>query len=73
MNDREYVAESISVAENLQTAPVRERIPSVGLLSEFRLGPIAVLDENGLLVPLCTSVDLLRGCRSFWRGSLGVR
>jgi hypothetical protein len=30
---------------------------------------IAVIDESGCLVPLCTPGDLLRAFKNFWRAS----
>lgn len=32
---------------------------------------VAVVDDSGSLIPLCTAGDLLRGCKYFWRRSLG--
>jgi hypothetical protein len=42
-------------------------LPWIGALANPRLGPMAVVNDGGYLVPLCTAGDLLRGCRFFWR------
>ncbi len=34
-----------------------------------RPAPMAVTDENGYLIPVCTAYDLLRACEYFWRAS----
>ncbi|HEY7217574.1 MAG TPA: hypothetical protein VH985_04210 [Candidatus Binatia bacterium] len=35
-----------------------------------RAALMAVVDDNGYLIPICTAFDLLRGCKYFWRASL---
>ena len=30
---------------------------------------MAVIDENGYLIPVCTGYDVLRACKYFWRAS----
>lgn len=47
------------------------RLPWIGALGDPRLGPMLVFNERGNLVPLCTAVDLVRGCRSFWQRTQG--
>jgi hypothetical protein len=37
------------------------------LMPASRAAVMAVIDENGLLTPLCTAGDLLRNCKYFWR------
>lgn len=39
------------------------------LMPASRAALMAVIDENGLLTPLCTAGDLLRSCKYFWRVS----
>ena len=34
-----------------------------------RAALMAVVDENGYLIPVLTAHDLLRRCKSFWRVS----
>lgn len=34
-----------------------------------RAGLMAVVDDHGYLIPVCTAGDLLRGCKYFWRAS----
>ena len=46
-------------------------LPWIDTLPNLCLGPMLVVSEGGYLVPLFTSVDLLRGCRSFWRRGWG--
>jgi hypothetical protein len=41
------------------------------LMPASRAALMAVIDENGLLTPLCTAGDLLRSCKYFWRASRG--
>lgn len=43
------------------------RVPWIGALPNPRIGPMLVINDEGNFVPLCTSGDLLRGCRYFWR------
>jgi hypothetical protein len=39
------------------------------MMPSSRAGLMAVVDENGYLIPVCTAGDLLRGCKYFWRAS----
>jgi len=41
------------------------RLPRIGALPNPRIGPMAVINDGGYLVPLWTAGDLLRGCRYF--------
>ena len=39
-------------------------------LPRTRLSVMAVMDDNGYLMPLCTAADLLRWCKAAWRAEL---
>ena len=45
-------------------------LPWIGALPNPRLGPMVVVNDGGYFVPLFTAVDLVRGCRYFWRRTL---
>ena len=49
----------------------RERLPWIGALPNLQVGPMAVLNDRGGLVPLCTANDLLLVCRYLWRQAQG--
>lgn len=56
--------------EKLPVEPAaRPRLPWIGALENPRLGPMAVLNESGYLVPVLTAGDLLRNCKYFWHRS----
>ncbi|HVO91746.1 MAG TPA: hypothetical protein VMT22_02845 [Terriglobales bacterium] len=40
------------------------------MMPASRAAQMAVLDENGYLVPVCTAGDILRSCRYFWRAAM---
>jgi hypothetical protein len=62
-------------AERLeQISEVGERSMAAPLYSALmmpgsRAALMAVVDDNGYLIPVCTAFDLLRGCKFFWRAS----
>ena len=45
-------------------------LPWIGALPNPRLGPMVVVNDGGYFIPLFTAVDLVRGCRYFWRRTL---
>jgi hypothetical protein len=62
----------IAAIEQITDANVRtiSTPPYAALLMPASRAPLmAVIDENGLLTPLCTAGDLLRSCKYFWRVS----
>lgn len=42
---------------------------SAVMMPGSRAALMAVVDENGYLIPVFTANDLLRRCKSFWRAS----
>lgn len=39
-------------------------------LPSTSLSVMAIVDDNGYLMPLCTTADLLRWCKAAWRAEL---
>ena len=54
--------------ENTATAQ-RRSLPWIGAIPRTSFGVMAVVNEDGYLVPVCTANDLLRACKIIWRAS----
>jgi hypothetical protein len=66
----EAAAESITGDELSEEHRRHAPLPWIGALPNPRLGPMVVVNDGGYFVPLFTAVDLVRGCRYFWRRAL---
>lgn len=66
----EAVEELITGGERAEEQRVHTPLPWIGALPNPRLGPMVVVSDGGYFVPLFTAVDLVRGCRYFWRRAL---
>ena len=47
----------------------RASFTSMGVMPRSSYSVMAVVNEDGYLVPVCTAGDLLRGCKIFWQAS----
>ena len=68
----EAAIESITGDERSEEHHGHAPLPWIGALPNPRLGPMLVLNDAGYFVPLVTAVDLVRGCRYFWRRTLDL-
>ena len=66
----EAAEELITVGERADEHRVHAKLPWIGTLPNPRLGPMVVINDGGYFVPIFTAVDLVRGCRYFWRRTL---
>jgi CBS-domain-containing membrane protein len=65
-------AEAIVVESTVESARQGSSANSTGLLSTVMMlqssrSILAVVDDDGYMVPLFTAADLLRGCRAMWK------
>jgi hypothetical protein len=49
--------------------PQPSPLPWIGPMPRSRYVVMAVVNEGGYLVPVCTAGDLLRGCKIIWQAS----
>lgn len=54
------------VAENSDR---RAPLPWTGVIPRFSYGVMAVVDQDGYLVPVFTAGDLLRACKMIWQAT----
>jgi hypothetical protein len=66
----EAAKELITGDERADEHRVHAKLPWIGALPNPRLGPMVVINDGGYFVPVFTAVDLVRGCRYFWRRTL---
>ncbi|HLN87787.1 MAG TPA: hypothetical protein VK200_15020 [Candidatus Limnocylindrales bacterium] len=66
----EAAEEFVIGGERADEDRVHAKLPWIGALPNPRLGPMVVINDGGYFVPLFTAVDLVRGCRYFWRRTL---
>jgi hypothetical protein len=66
----EAAEEFITGGERADEHGVHAPLPWIGALPNPRLGPMVVINDGGYFVPVFTAVDLVRGCRYFWRRTL---
>jgi hypothetical protein len=62
----EATAAAVERAEGHSQQPLTRWVGSLPLSSH---GVMAVIDDNGYLIPLCTAADLLRACKTIWRAT----
>lgn len=63
--------EELTVADQgFEGRSIHAPLPWIGALPNPRLGPMVVVNDGGYFVPVFTAVDLVRGCRYFWRRTL---
>ena len=63
--------EELPVAdERFESSSIHSPLPWIGALPNPRLGPMVVVNDSGYFVSLFTALDLVRGCRYFWRRAL---
>jgi hypothetical protein len=60
-------AELSSMTKNFAPTQTNHRIPWIGAMPHPRTAVMAVVDDDGYLIPLCTSADLLRAFKTIWR------
>jgi hypothetical protein len=63
MSDESAIQGQSAAASGSRQPP----LPWVGSLPRGSFGLMAVVDEDGYLVPLCTAGDLLRACKIIWQ------
>jgi len=64
-------SEVLTVAdERFESSSIHSPLAWIGALPNPRLGPMVVVNDSGYFVPLFTALDLVRGCRYFWRRAL---
>jgi len=60
-------AQPSAMSIDLRTMQGNHRIPWVGVVPATAV--MAVVDDDGYLIPLCTSADLLRAFKTIWRAT----
>jgi hypothetical protein len=71
LEDGSNATEELTVAdERFESSSIHAPLPWIGALPNPRLGPMVVVNDGGYFVPVFTAVDLVRGCRYFWRRTL---
>ncbi len=60
-------ADEAVIAESTPGEMPRSPLPWIGSLPRTGFGVMAVIDEQGYLVPLWTAGDLLRACKILWQ------
>jgi hypothetical protein len=57
--------------EATQSSPISDRVPLpwIGAMPRPNYGVMAVVNEDGYLVPVYTAGDLLRACKIIWQAT----
>jgi hypothetical protein len=67
------VALNLATSQNAapESLPSSDRasFPSMGAMPRSCYAVMAVVNEDGYLVPVCTAADLLRVCKIIWQAS----
>jgi hypothetical protein len=59
--------EAVIETEGTSNVMTRPPLPWIGSLPRSNFGVMAVVDEEGYLIPLWTAGDLLRACKILWQ------
>ena len=63
------VAESTPVSARQESSAKSPPVTSAVMLLQPGRSILAVVDDDGYMVPLFTAADLLRGCRAMWKAT----
>jgi hypothetical protein len=68
-DDSELLTERFDQQSEAMERPMLVPPYSALMMPVSRAALMAVVDDGGYLIPICTAFDLLRGCKHFWRAS----
>jgi CBS-domain-containing membrane protein len=63
------VVESIVASARQGSTANQPRLSSAVVMVQAGRSVLAVVDDDGYMVPLFTAADLLRGCRAIWKAT----
>ena len=61
--------DSTTMPQSRAVVPQRSPLPWIGSMPRSSFGVMAVVNEDGYLVPVCTAGDLLRACKIIWQAT----